>query len=83
MGRGLRHLVGGGGARDFERAVTVRPRSHIARDNLAQAYLTLGRREEAAQEARIALNLYPSPEYQALVNQLASARQPFQVESSI
>ena len=61
-------------ARYFERAIAVRPRSHIAHYNLAQAYMALGRRQEAAQEARTAVNLYPSPAYQALLNRLAPPR---------
>jgi tetratricopeptide (TPR) repeat protein len=57
-------------AQDLERAIAVRPRSHVAHSNLARAYLALGRREEAAQQARIAIDLYPSPDYQVLLSQI-------------
>ena len=57
-------------AQDLERAIALRPRSHVAHSNLARAYLALGRRAEAAQEAKIAIDLYPSPEYQALLGQI-------------
>jgi tetratricopeptide (TPR) repeat protein len=57
-------------AQDLERAIALRPRSHVAHSNLARAYLALGRRAAAAQEAKIAIDLYPSPEYQALLGQI-------------
>jgi tetratricopeptide (TPR) repeat protein len=57
-------------AQDLERAIALRPRSHVAHSNLARAYLGLGRRAEAAQEAKIAIDLYPSPDYQALLRQI-------------
>jgi uncharacterized protein HemY len=57
-------------AQDLERAIALRPRSHVAHSNLARAYLALGRRAAAAQEAKIAIDLYPSPDYQALLRQI-------------
>jgi tetratricopeptide (TPR) repeat protein len=57
-------------AQDLERAIALRPRSHVAHSNLARAYLALGRRAEAAREAKIAIDLYPSPDYQALLRQI-------------
>jgi 4-amino-4-deoxy-L-arabinose transferase-like glycosyltransferase len=59
-------------AQALERAVELRPRSHVAHYNLARVYLALGDRKRAAEEAGIAANLYSSPDYQALVNRIAS-----------
>jgi len=62
-------------ARDFQRAIEIRPRSHVAHYNLAKALLELNDRHGAAAEARIAMSLYPSPQYQALLAQIGSDKQ--------
>ena len=59
-------------AQALQRAVELRPRSHVAHYNLARVYLKLGDRNRAAQEAQVAATLNPAPEYQALVSQIAS-----------
>lgn len=59
--------------RRYQRAVDLRPASYLAHYNLAKALLALGRRDSAAAEARIALNLNPSPDAQALLRQAESA----------
>jgi len=56
--------------RDYQRAVELRPRSYLAHYNLAKALLALGRRAQAADEAKAAMMLEPSPETQALLNQI-------------
>ena len=61
-----------GAAQAFQRAVEIRPRSHVAHYNLARAYLALGDRQRAAAEASIAAQLYPSPDYEALQSRIAS-----------
>jgi len=58
-------------ARALERAVELRPRSHVAHFNLARVYLALGDRQRAAAEARVAVNLHPAPDYQALLTEIA------------
>jgi len=58
-------------AQALQHAVELRPRSHVAHYNLARVYLKLGDRNRAAQEAQMAANLNPAPEYQALVSQIA------------
>jgi len=57
-------------AQAFQRAVELRPQSHVAHYNLARAYLALGDHKRAAEEAAVAARLYPSPDYQALLSQL-------------
>jgi hypothetical protein len=57
-------------AQALQHAIELRPRSHVAHYNLARVYLALGDRKRAAEEAGIAVNLNPSPEYQALLNQI-------------
>lgn len=59
-------------AQALQRAVDLRPRSHVAHYNLARVYLALGDRKRAAQEAGVAAGLYPAPDYLALVSQIAS-----------
>jgi tetratricopeptide (TPR) repeat protein len=59
-------------AQALRRAVELRPRSHIAHYNLARVYLMQGDRTRAEQEAGIAANLYPSPDYQALLAKIQS-----------
>jgi hypothetical protein len=59
-------------AQALQHAVELRPGSHVAHYNLARVYLALGDRELAAREAGIALNLYPSPDYQALLSRIQS-----------
>jgi tetratricopeptide (TPR) repeat protein len=62
----------GEAAHALQHAIELRPRSHVAHYNLARVYLALGDRQRATQEARIAANLYPSPDYQALLSQVAA-----------
>jgi len=57
-------------AHDYQRALELRPRSHIAHYNLARVLLLLGDRSQAEAEARIAVTLNPSPDYQALLRQI-------------
>jgi tetratricopeptide (TPR) repeat protein len=57
-------------AQDYQRAIEIRPQSHVAHYNLAKVLLQLGDRERAAAEANIAVSLYPSADYQALLNQI-------------
>ena len=57
-------------AQALQHAIELRPGSHIAHYNLARVYLALGDRKRAAEEAGIAVNLNPSPDYQALLNQI-------------
>jgi uncharacterized protein HemY len=57
----------------YQRAIVLRPRSYLAHYNLAKAFLALGRRPEAADEAKIALRLSPSADAQALVSQTEAA----------
>jgi 4-amino-4-deoxy-L-arabinose transferase-like glycosyltransferase len=59
-----------GAARALQRAIELRPGLHVAHYNLARVYLALGDRKRAAEEAGIAVNLNPSPDYQALLNQI-------------
>jgi tetratricopeptide (TPR) repeat protein len=59
-------------AQVLQRAVELRPRSHVAHYNLARVYLALGDRERAAAEATVALDLHPSADYQALLAQIQS-----------
>jgi hypothetical protein len=58
---------------DYQRAVEVRPNSHVAHYNLAKLFLKLGDRERAAAEASIAVNLYPADDYKALLQQIRAA----------
>lgn len=51
----------------LERAISLRPQSHVAHYNLARTYLALGDREHAAEQARIAFEIDPLPEYKALL----------------
>jgi len=57
---------------ELQRAVELRPRSHLAHYNRARVYLQLGDRQRAATEAKIADELKPSPDYDALVRQLST-----------
>jgi hypothetical protein len=59
-------------AQTLQRAVELRPRSHVAHFNLARVYLALGDRQRAVAEATIAVNLHPEPDYQALLSQIES-----------
>lgn len=54
---------------DYQRAVLLRPRSYLARYNLAKTLLVLGRRSDAAVQARIAVDLQPSDEALALLKE--------------
>jgi hypothetical protein len=60
----------GEAARDYQRALELRPRSYVAHYNLARVFLLLGNRKRAAEEAEIAVKIYPSPDYQALLSQI-------------
>jgi tetratricopeptide (TPR) repeat protein len=62
-------------AQDYQRAIEIRPQSHVAHYNLAKVFLELGDGERAAAEAKIAVKLYPSADYQALLNQIQAAAQ--------
>jgi tetratricopeptide (TPR) repeat protein len=57
-------------AQALQHAIELRPGSHVAHYNLARVYLALGDHKRAEQEAGIAVNLNPSPDYQALLNQI-------------
>ena len=57
-------------AHALQHAIELRPGSHVAHYNLARVYLALGDRKRAAEEAGIAVSLNPSPDYQALLNQI-------------
>lgn len=57
-------------AQALQRATELRPQSHVAHYNLAKVYLALGDRQRARDEARAAMNLYPSADYQALLAQI-------------
>ena len=59
-------------AQVLQRAVELRPRSHVAHFNLARVYLLLGDRQRAQLEATTAQELHPSPDYQALLAQIQS-----------
>jgi tetratricopeptide (TPR) repeat protein len=61
-------------ARDFERAVELRPRSHIAHFNLARVFLAQGNLDRAAAEAKTAARLNPSAEYRDLLTRIEKAR---------
>jgi hypothetical protein len=54
----------------LQHAIALRPRSHIAHYNLARVLLAASDRTHAAEEARIAVSLYPSPDYVALLSQI-------------
>jgi predicted Zn-dependent protease len=60
----------GEAARDYQRALELRPRSYVAHYNLARVFLLLGNRKRAAEEAEIAVKINPSPDYQALLSQI-------------
>jgi 4-amino-4-deoxy-L-arabinose transferase-like glycosyltransferase len=57
----------------YQRAIALRPRSHVAHYNLARALLLLGRTSQAEAEAKIAVSLNPSPDYQELLTKIQSA----------
>ena len=61
-------------AQDFQRAVEIRPNSHVAHYNLAKVLLELGDKEHAAAEAGIAVSLDDSPDYRALVERIQASR---------
>jgi tetratricopeptide (TPR) repeat protein len=62
-------------ARDsLERALALRPASHIGHYNLARVYLALGDRARADTEARRALQLYPTDDYARLLRQIEAAQ---------
>jgi hypothetical protein len=61
-------------AHDYQRAIELRPRSHLAHYNLARLYLLLGDRRKAEEEAKIAVTLNPQPDYQALLTKIEAAQ---------
>jgi tetratricopeptide (TPR) repeat protein len=52
------------------RAITLRPASHVAHYNLARVLLAQGDRQQALQQAQLAENLNPSPDYEALLTRI-------------
>jgi tetratricopeptide (TPR) repeat protein len=60
-------------AQDYERAIALRPRSHVAHYNLAKVYMQLGNHDRALEEAKTAAELSPSSDYSALVAQIESS----------
>ncbi len=54
------------------RALDLRPASHVGHFNLAKVYLAEGDRARAAEQAQMALQLYPAPEYQELLERIGS-----------
>jgi 4-amino-4-deoxy-L-arabinose transferase-like glycosyltransferase len=61
-------------AQDYQRAIELRPRSHLAHYNLARLYLKLGDFKQAEREAKIAVTLDPEPDYQALLRQIEAVQ---------
>ena len=59
-------------AQVLQRAVELRPRSHVAHFNLARVYLSLGDRQRAQAEAQAAEELHPSADYEALLSRIQS-----------
>ena len=57
-------------AQAFQRAIALRPGSHVAHFNLARVYLKLGDRQHAAEQADIAVKLHPSADYESLLSQI-------------
>ena len=57
----------------LQRALELRPASHVGHFNLARVDLALDDRVHAAEEAKIALQLDPLPEYQALLERIGTA----------
>lgn len=58
----------------YQRAIALRPRSYVARYNLAKAYLALGDTSRASEQARAAMTLNPSADIQALLAQIAAVQ---------
>jgi len=58
--------------RDYQRAIVLR-RGPILPIQLAKSILALGRRQSAADEAKIAMALSPSADNQALLTQIEAA----------
>jgi 4-amino-4-deoxy-L-arabinose transferase-like glycosyltransferase len=59
--------------RDYDRAISLRPRSYLAHYNLARALLAFGDKSRAAEEARISMSLHPSADTAALLAQIVAA----------
>jgi len=59
--------------RSFSRAIALRPRSYLAHYNLAKAFLALGDKSQAAEEARTCLGLNPSADARTLLAQIEAA----------
>jgi tetratricopeptide (TPR) repeat protein len=56
--------------RSFSRAIALRPRSYLAHYNLAKAFLALGDKTQAAEEAKTCLDLNPSADARTLLAQI-------------
>lgn len=54
----------------YRRAVELRPDSHVAHYNLAKMLVKTGARDEAANQAAIAVRIAPLPDYKALLDEL-------------
>jgi len=60
--------------RDLQRALELRPSSHVGHYNLARVFLAEDDRPRALAEARAALALYAAPEYQELLQRIEAGR---------
>jgi tetratricopeptide (TPR) repeat protein len=58
----------------YRRAVELRPDSHVAHYNLAKMLVKTGARDEAANEAAIAVRIAPLPDYKTLLDELTSTK---------
>jgi predicted Zn-dependent protease len=63
-----------GAVEHYRRAAELRPDSHVAHYNLAKMLVKTGARDEAANEAAIAVRIAPLPDYKALVDQLTRTK---------
>jgi hypothetical protein len=59
--------------RSFSRAIALRPRSYLAHYNLAKAFLALGDKAQATQEAKTCMSLNPSADARTLLAQIQAA----------
>jgi len=56
----------------YRRTVELRTDDHVAHYNLARMLLKVGNEQEAVKEARLAVDIEPLPEYQALLKELTT-----------
>jgi predicted Zn-dependent protease len=56
----------------YRRTAELRTDDHVAHYNLAKMLLKVGNDQEAAKEARLAVEIEPLPEYQTLLKELAT-----------